>query len=144
MRPSISPKPTPTAWRTFLCAVVAAWAFCLVSCKKETPPEQLASRAAIIYYENLISGDADQFVDGSAQIDLIPDDYRQAQIDNIRMYMEQIRKAHGGLQSVSLDTATTPAGGSEALVTLFFHYADSTTNRVLVPMVLRDGLWLLR
>jgi len=130
--------------RIILCAVGTLWAFALTSCKKETPPEELASRAAIVYYENLIRGNADQFVDGSAQIDLIPDDYRQAQIDNIHMYMDQIRRAHGGLQSVSLDTVTTSANGDEALVTLFFHYADSTSNRVLVPMVLRDGLWLLR
>jgi len=124
--------------------VCAVWAFSLVSCKKEIDPAAVAAQTAKAYYDGLIKGDAAQFVDGSAQIDSIPADYRQAQIDGARMYMGQIKEAHGGLSRVEIDTATVAAGGDEAQVTLRFHYADSTSNRVLVPMVLRDGTWLLR
>lgn len=123
---------------------VMAWAFCLVACKKEVHPEQIAAQAAKVYYENLIAGDAAQFVDGSAQIDSIPADYRDSQIAAVRQYMAQITEAHGGLASVEVDTATVTQDGMQAHVTLRFHYADSTTNRVLVPMVCKDGTWLLR
>lgn len=124
-------------------AILLLGFFC-ASCKKEVNPADVAARAAVVYYENLIKGDAEQFVDGSAQIDSIPADYRDAQIASVKMYMEQIRQTHGGLAHVELDTATVSTDGNEADVTLRFHYADSTVNRVLVPMVCRKGLWLLR
>lgn len=121
-----------------------AWAFCLVACKKEVHPEQIAAQAAKVYYDNLIQGNVEQFVDGSAQIDSIPADYRQSQIDGVKMYLGQIKEAHGGLSHVDIDTATVTVSGNEASVILRFHYADSTSNRVLVPMVCQSGTWLLR
>lgn len=124
--------------------VGALLSFFFASCKKEINPLDLASQAAMVYYENLIHGDVEQFVDGSAQIDSISDDYRQRQISNVRMYMDQIKQAHGGLLRVELDTAMNSIEPDAADVLLRFHYNDSTSERVLVPMVCKKGLWLLR
>ena len=107
-------------------------------------PSEMAGRTAQLYYENLLHGRYDVFVDGVYRPDSIPSSYRSQLIDNARMYVAQMNDDHHGLARVDLIHATADTARNEGRAFLLLCFADSTREEVVVPMVRIENLWMMR
>lgn len=107
-------------------------------------PSEMAGRTAKLYYENLLHGRYDVFVDGFYRPDSIPGSYRSQLIDNARMYVAQMNDDHHGLARVDLIRATADTARNEGRAFLLLCFADSTREEIVVPMVRVEKLWMMR
>lgn len=107
-------------------------------------PSEMAGRTAKLYYENLLHGRYDVFVDGFYRPDSIPSSYRSQLIDNARMYVAQMNDDHHGLARVDLIRAAADTARNEGRAFLLLCFADSTREEVVVPMVRIENLWMMR
>ena len=107
-------------------------------------PSEMAGRTAKLYYENLLHGRYDVFVDGFYRPDSIPSSYRSQLIDNAPMYVAQMNDDHHGLARVDLIRATADTARNEGRAFLLLCFADSTREEVVVPMVRIENLWMMR
>ena len=100
----------------------------VTSCKKEdVDPAAVAGNVAKQYYQYLLDGKYEEFVDGHYQPDSIPGVYREQLITNAKMFVGRQKEAKH-VANVFLNIA----------------YGDSTTEEVVVPMVLVDGNWMMK
>lgn len=117
----------------------------LVACRPHTEDRaELAAYAAKSYYDYLLEGKYDFFVAGMDQPDSIPEDYRLYLISNARMFMSQQQTEHKGINGTSIVDAVVNEENHTANVFLSLSYGDGTVEQVLVPMVERNGLWVMR
>lgn len=118
----------------------------VASCGKseKTDDGMIAAHAAKLYYENLIRGKGDQFLDGTDMPDMIPDDYRRQLLKNFEQFCVQQKEEHKGIDSVSINHAEFFEKDSTASVFLLLHFGDSTTEQIVVPMLKKKGLWIMR
>ena len=105
--------------------------------------EELASLAAKGYYQHLIEGDYNHFLEGRELADSLPDDYRTQLIDGYHQFMAQ-QQARGGITEVRVSRAYTDSTQQYTSVMLMLCYGDSTTEEVVVPMVERNGRWMMK
>lgn len=110
----------------------------LCGCKKEPTREEMAMQAAKAYYDQLLHGDCESFLEGLLHGESVPEEYRAQLLLNVQMYKEQQDKTHGGLKEVR----ALRASGDTAYISL--HYADSTREEIVVPMMEKDNTWYLR
>lgn len=129
--------------RKILFLILATCAACW-SCSDGPVPEERAARAAKVYYDWLIQGKYEDFVDGRYQPEAIPPAYRQQLIANAKMFVGDQQAAHKGLKEVRVATATVDTARHVANVFLIFVYGDSTTEEVLVPMIENKDVWYMR
>ena len=122
-----------------LLVFLAQW----VACSSPTR-EELASLAAKGYYQHLIEGDFDHFLEGRVMADSLPDDYRSQLIDGYSQFLAQQVKARGGINEVRISRAYTDSTQQYTSVLLMLCYVDSTSEEVVVPMVERDGRWMMK
>ena len=122
-----------------LLVFLAQWA----SCSSPTR-EELASLAAKGYYQHLIEGDFDHFLEGRVMADSLPDDYRSQLIDGYSQFLAQQVKARGGINEVRISRAYTDSTQQYTSVLLMLCYGDLTTEEVVVPMVEHDGRWMMK
>ena len=106
--------------------------------------EELASLAAKGYYQHLIDGDYEHFVEGRVFADSLPDDYRSQLIDSYSQFLAQQQAARGGIKAVSIARAYTDSTLHYTSVLLTLSYADSTSEEVVVPMVEHNGRWMMK
>ena len=106
--------------------------------------EELASLAAKGYYQHLIDGDYDHFLEGRVMADSLPDDYRSQLIDGYAQFLAQQQKARGGINEVRISRAFTDSTQQYTSVLLVLCYGDSTTEEVVVPMVEHNGRWMMK
>ena len=106
--------------------------------------EELASLAAKGYYQHLIDGDYEHFVEGRVFADSLPDDYRSQLIDSYSQFLAQQQAARGGIKEVSIARAFTDSTQHYTSVLLTLSYADSTSEEVVVPMVEHNGRWMMK
>ena len=125
--------------RKLICLVVLA---IVAACSSPTK-EELASLAAKGYYQHLIDGDYDHFLEGREFADSLPADYRSQLIDGYSQFMAQ-QQARGGIREVRISRAFTDSTQQYTSVLLMLCYGDSTTEEVVVPMVERDGRWMMK
>lgn len=126
--------------------------FCLILCPAlvgcggtDGPhPEQVAARAAKVYYDELLKGHYEQFVDGRYQPDSIPQSYREQLVTNAKMFVGQQKEEHRGIQEVRIADAKADTVKHVAEVYLTLVYGDSTKEQVVVPMVEEKGVWYMR
>ena len=118
---------------------LAQWAAC-----SSPTREELASLAAKGYYQHLIEGDFDHFLEGRVMADSLPDDYRSQLIDGYSQFLAQQVKARGGINEVRIYRAYTDSTQQYTSVLLMLCYGDSTTEEVVVPMVEHDGRWMMK
>ncbi|MBR5634633.1 MAG: hypothetical protein IKW78_05590 [Prevotella sp.] len=117
------------------------WGLC--SCSSHSSADK-AARVAKQYYDYLLEGKYDAFVDGRYQPEAIPDSYREQLIKNAKMFMGQQQIEHRGIKETRIVNATADEKRHEANVFLTLCYGDSTVEEVCVPMVESDGIWYLR
>ena len=118
---------------------LAQWAAC-----SSPTREELASLAAKGYYQHLIEGDFDHFLEGRVMADSLPDDYRSQLIDGYSQFLAQQVKARGGINEVRISRAYTDSTQQYTSVLLMLCYGDSTIEEVVVPMVEHDGRWMMK
>ena len=127
----------------FLLVVIA-----LAACGADAPSAgERASQAAKAYYDELLAGHYDQFLDARAGIEGIPAGYREQLLAGLRQFMAQQQDAHQGIQSVEVSTTTQPCLDSTLNVMqvfLMLSYGDSTHEEIVVPMIEQNGEWKMR
>ena len=118
----------------------------LVSCHKaEGPkPEDLAGRAAKVYYEYLRDGNYAAYVDGFYRPDSIPASYREQLIVSAKQYAWQMKEDHKGLAAVNIASAKVDTAKHVGHAFLVLCFKDSVREVIVVPMVLHHGNWMLR
>ena len=117
----------------------------VTSCKKEEiDPAVVAGNVAKQYYQYLLDGKYEEFVDGYYQPDSIPGVYREQLITNAKMFVGLLKEVHQGMVKVDVAKASVDTANHVANVFLNIAYGDSTTEEVVVPMVLVDGNWMMK
>lgn len=123
-------------WVAFALIVVAA-------CSGPTP-EELASLAAKGYYDHLICGEFEQFLEGKDGAENLPDGYRDQLLTTYRQFMAQQNQAHHGIREVRISRATTDTLQHLTSVFLVLCYGDSVNEEIVVPMVEKDKGWRMK
>ena len=114
----------------------------LVSCGN-TPSEQQAAESAKVCYDLLVEDDAVRFLECKAGSDTLSADYGEQLLEAVRQYQRDIQKKHGGIREVRIADDQS-AFKTYQQSTLILCYSDSTQEAIAVPMVERDGQWLMK
>ena len=115
-----------------------------VACSSGPDPGEVAAQAAKEYYTQLLAGKYEHYVDGFYRPDSIPVSYRRQLIDNAKMFVGQQKAERRGILDVRVVNAVADTTKRSANVFLIFAYGDSTSEEVVVPMVLHRGVWYMR
>ena len=117
----------------------------LMGCQ-EVSPEQQAAEAAQGYYQRLLDGYPDGFLEGKAAYDEMPADYRDQLVKANEQYMKDMQQKHNGLQSVAVSPNVGRIDSTLHVVYTFLllSFGDSTQEEVTVPMVQVNGEWKMR
>lgn len=117
-----------------------------MSCGGETLAEieARAGQTAVAYYRHLQEERFTDFVAGMDGADSLPDGYRKQMEDNAAMFLKQQNEAHNGIHDITLQKCTADTASKTAEALLNIHYTDSTTELVCVPLVCRDGTWMMK
>ena len=132
--------------RNLVFVLFAAVLICVCSCGGSTAPnpDEVAARAAKLYYDYLREGKYEAYVDGFHRPDSIPGSYRDQLVVNAKMYAAQMKEDHGGLAAVEIAGARTDTARHVGHAFLVLCFGDSVREEIVVPMVLHDGNWMLR
>ena len=128
-------------------SILIAVALLLVACgekKKNVDQGKLAAKAAKHYYEQLLKGDYEAFLNNENRTNNLPDNYRKQLLLNLKQFVAQQDSVHHGIDSITLGASHFSAKDNTASVFLLFYYGDKTTVQVVVPMVKERGKWILR
>ena len=120
--------------------------YLLFSVACSTTPEEQAARAARGYYQCLIDDCPEEFLQGKANADSLPDSYRAQLLMAINQYRADMLDKHNGLHEVQVSDNVARRDSSLNLTYAFLIlcYGDSTREEIIVPMVERDGQWLMK
>jgi hypothetical protein len=127
--------------KDLLWAIVAL--LIVVACSGPTP-EELASLAAKGYYDHLIHGEYEQFLEGKNGADSLPDGYREQLLASYRQFMAQQENAHHGIREVRISRASTDTLLHYTNVFLVLCYGDSVNEEIVVPMIEQDKGWRMK
>lgn len=116
----------------------------VVACSTGVSREEQAALAAKGYYTHLVQGEYEQFVEGRFMADSLPADYRSQLIEGYKQFVAQQMEARKGIQEVTVSRAYTDSLAGYTNVLLMLCYGDSTTEEVVVPMVERNGRWMMK
>ena len=128
-------------------SILIAVALLLAACgekKKNVDQGKLAAKAAKYYYEQLLKGDYEAFLNNENRTNNLPDNYRKQLLFNLKQFVAQQDSVHHGIDSITLGASHFSAKDNTASVFLLFYYGDKTTEQVVVPMVKEHGKWILR
>ena len=128
-------------------SILIAVALLLAACggkKQDIDQGKLAAKAAKHYYEQLLKGDYEAFLDNENRTNNLPDNYRKQLLLNLKQFVAQQDSVHHGIDSITLGASHFSAKDNTASVFLLFYYGDKTTEQVVVPMVKEHGKWILR
>ena len=103
-----------------------------------------AKEAAEESYEALLNGDYDKFLSGRADMDSIADDYREQLLTSYKQFITQQRNAHNGINGITAKSARIDSTQHLIQVFLLVNYADSLQEEICVPMVERNGEWVMK
>lgn len=124
---------------------VVSLVVCMVvcGCGKGTPEEQ-AMKVAADSYSSLMEGDYEDFLDGYAGMDSIPDSFREQLLVSYKQFMHQQKEVHQGLAGITATRALMDSSLNVMQVFLMVSYADSTQEEIVVPMVEHNGEWKMK
>lgn len=128
-------------------SILIAVALLLAACgekKKNVDQGKLAAKAAKHYYEQLLKGDYEAFLNNENRTNNLPDNYRKQLLLNLKQFVAQQDSVHHGIDSITLGASHFSAKDNTASVFLLFYYGDKITEQVVVPMVKEHGKWILR
>ena len=128
-------------------SILIAVALLLAACgekKKNVDQGKLSAKAAKHYYEQLLKGDYEVFLNNENRTNNLPDNYRKQLLLNLKQFVALQDSVHHGIDSITLGASHFSAKDNTASVFLLFYYGDKTTEQVVVPMVKEHGKWILR
>ena len=89
----------------------AAFVFlALCACSSPTP-EEMASLAAKGYYEHLLKGEYDKFLEGKAGSDSLPEAYRAQLLEGYKQFVAQQNSLHNGIHDIRIVNARRDTAG---------------------------------
>ncbi len=107
-------------------------------------PEEMASIAAKGYYNHLVNGEYEVFLEGKEGADSLPDDYREQLLTSYRQFMAQQNRDHHGILDIRISNAVTDTALQYTNVFLVLCFGDSVNEEIVVPMVERNGSWRMK
>lgn len=118
----------------------------LCGCSRQgQSPEEQAGVAAKEYYDRLLTGDIDAFLNGKADIDSVPADYRSQMYAACEQYKKELDETHGGVAAITVSNARKDSTQQMMMQAfLLLNFRDSTKEEIIVPMVQRGEVWKLR
>ena len=121
-----------------------AFAFlALCACSSPTA-EEIASLAAKGYYEHLLKGEYDKFLEGKAGSDSLPEAYREQLLAGYKQFMAQQNSQHNGINDIRVINAMRNTILNYTNVFLMLCFGDSTNEQVSVPMIEHNGSWRMK
>ena len=119
--------------------------FMMVACTSATAEEK-AAEAAKDYYDRLVEGYPEGFLEGKAGIGHQPADYGEQLLAAYQKYLEDVKKKHGGIREVMI---SPQVGRSDTTLHvtyafLLLCYGDSTKEEITVPMVQVGDEWRMK
>ena len=124
-----------------VCVVAVMFTACA---PKSEDSAGVAGRTAKLYYDALIEGRYGDFVAGLDHHLGDIGDYDTLLAANAKMYVRQQDEAHQGISAFEVARVECADSIHAANVFLNVHFADSTKELIVVPMVEHDGIWLMR
>lgn len=117
-----------------------------VSCSsgKNPDPGVLAGKAAKVYYDKLLQGNYAEYVDGFYRPEKIPDGYRAQLVENAKMFVGQQKEEHKGIAHVAVARVKADTAHHVADVFLTLSYGDSVREQIVIPMIQKNGIWLMK
>ena len=114
---------------------------CLFACKKGLMTHEAAREAAEEFYSMLIEGDYKGFVEGYADAENMPEDFRSQLTDATAQFM-----AKDDMRSLCRVEATSDSlsEDSTAYVMLQLHFNDSTSEQVGLSLILTETGWKMK
>ena len=114
---------------------------CLFACKKGLMTHEAVREAAEEFYSMLIKGDYKGFVEGYADAENMPEDFRSQLEDATAQFM-----AKDDMRSLISVEATSDSIGedSTAYDMLQLHFSDSTSEQVGLSLVLQEDVWKMK
>ena len=114
---------------------------CLFACKKGLMTHEAAREAAEEFYSMLIEGDYKGFVEGYADAENMPEDFRRQLVDATAQFaakddMRSLYRVEATSDSLSED--------STAYVMLQLHFNDSTSEQVGLSLILTEDGWKMK
>ena len=114
---------------------------CLFACKKGLMTHEAAREAAEEFYSMLIKGDYKGFVEGYADAENMPEDFRSQLVDAMAQFaakddMRSLCRVEATSDSLSED--------STAYVMLQLHFNDSTSEQVGLSLILTEDGWKMK
>ena len=107
-------------------------------------PEEKALKAAQKCYESLLDGNFDDFLDGRAYADNLPDAYRSQLLEAYKQFIHQQKQAHGGIDGLEPTRAKMDSTLGVMQAFLICRYADGVSEEIVVPMIEQDGHWKMK
>ena len=107
-------------------------------------PEEMASIAAKGYYNHLVNGEYEAFLEGKEGADSLSDDYREQLLTSYRQFMAQQNRDHHGILDIRVSNAVTDTVLQYTNVFLVLCFGDSVNEEIVVPMVERNGSWRMK
>jgi hypothetical protein len=115
----------------------------LCACSSPTP-EEMASLAAKGYYEHLLKGEYDKFLEGKAGSDSLPEAYRRQLLAGYKQFLSQQNSLHNGINEIRVINAMRDTILNYTNVFLMLCFGDSTNEQVSVPMIEHNGRWRMK
>lgn len=121
----------------------AAFGLLAMGCS-DKDPRDMAAEAAKAYYDSLMAGGYGFFVDGVYRSDSIPSSYRDQLVVNAKMYVYELKEEHNGVNDIRIVRSSTDSVSKVTNVFLMLCFGDSVNEEIVVPMVEKDGKWLMK
>jgi len=129
-------------WKGGLVALIGC--VTIIGCSEVTP-EEMASLAAKGYYDHLIHGEYEQYLQGKDGLDMHSEEgYRSQLMDNCHQFMHQQEHVHRGIHEVRVVNVKTDTLHKHTNVFMMLCFGDSTNEEIVVPMVERNGRWYMK
>ena len=112
------------------------------ACRKEV--QDLNSSAAVCsqaetYYQNLMAGQYEKCLEGISGVCKMLPEQRSQTVQALKAFCQNQQTQHGGMVSVRGVEALLQDKRAEVYMDII--YADSVSERIVVPMALEDGVW---
>lgn len=122
-------------------AILALMQSCAGGSEKK---EDLAAIAAKSFYDSLVAGRYECFVDDFASNRRIPDGYREQLVANAKQFLARQGQDHQGIKTVSVVGSKVDSVAQITHVFLLLCFGDSTKEEILVPMVREGEAWMMK
>lgn len=128
--------------RKLACIIISLLTF--IACSEKASPEEEAVKAAKKYYEYIIKGHYDKYIDGFSRYDSIPDDYREQLITGVKQFAITQKEKNGGMREVRAVRGERDSLNGYTNAYLVVCFGDSINEEIVVPMIEQNGIWRIK